>query len=186
VGEVFSGVDNTDRPIALTEWILSEAHVSTGYKRLIKRQDEHNRLREDVEKKRGLKNMTAEAAAQKLAKTKVQLEKTKPLTPYELRKVAIGKSVSFELQSAVESLATIASEQEDLGLGKMGLIDALYELEEELKPRIAGSNAIRIYNALYDVLRSPDTNRPSPDLIIAGRILILFMKNRLEPTVGQS
>ena len=168
IGKLMIGVDNIDRPVALTEWILCQSHLTPDYKDPLIRESERSRLQAQ------LKSKSTHAAVKDA--TREQLEKLKPLTSYEVTKVERGSEVVAELAAVVKQLETIREQE-----GNMGLISKLDDIEKELEPVIKNSNVIRIYNALHDKLRLRDRNVPSPDLIIAGRILLMFLYQRVTP-----
>lgn len=177
-GKLMLGVDKTDRPLVLTEWILRESHVTLDWKPLAERQSAYAKVMSDLEKRRRLN-----PKSQLTPKEKEVLG----LTQYEQRQMAIGQGVTEEVRSAVADLQDIKRtlEESDDNVDGITLLDVLDGYENVMRPMIAKSNPIRIYNKLYDKLHAPDSRRPSPDLIIAGRIMLMFMKNRLEPTDRQ-
>jgi hypothetical protein len=177
-GKLMVGVDKTDRPLALMEWILRESHVTLDWKPLAERHTAHAKVMADLEKRRLLNPEAKLTAKEKLIVG---------LTQYEQRQMAIGQGVTEEVKVAVADLHDIKRtlEESDDNVDGITLLDVLDGYENVMRPKIAKSNPIRIYNKLYDKLHAPDSKRPSPDLIIAGRIMLMFMKNRLEPTDRQ-
>jgi hypothetical protein len=175
IGQVMSGADNNDRPIRLTEWILQQAHVTTDYRGHVARIAERESLKKRIQSTKTPLPVKEDLRAKR--------EKLHELTEYELKKITLGNKVYTELLAAVTDLSTMREEAiaEDEDGSSLAFVKKLSEYESVLEPFIAKSNAIRIYNALYGKLRAPDGKRPSPDLIVSGRILLMFLGRRTLP-----
>lgn len=180
-GKLIFGTDNVDRPLILTEWILRQAHTTIDWRPLKQRRVAYAAAMADLERRR-LTTPNAKLSAKQKMIT--------PLTHYEQSQLKMGESVWDEIRAAVAEIeeikATLDTPKETGDKEDITLLDVLDGYENVMRPKIAHTNTIRIYNKLYDKLHASDGKRPSPDLIIAGRVLLMFMKGRLGPTDDQS
>lgn len=183
VQQIMRGVENSDRPLRLTEWILQQAKVSPDYQGHVARMHARKEL--------GVQFRSRLTPPEVKKKLREKIERIHDLTIYEREKIDRGRRVYRELVEAVgemDAIKTKLKEQElnDENPVGIGLLDVLNGYEHVMKPKIANANVIRIYNSLFDKLHTPDDKVPSSDLIIARRILIMFMKRRLSPGTDES
>lgn len=154
---IFHGTDNIDRPIAALRWMMQQTHIT------VDASEELRNLRLFHELK------AFEAEGQDKSKNKAYQGVTQP-TPYEINKVGHADTSEQDIKNAVAHLETASSE------GLSNLLDTLLDIEDRVAPRTTNTNLVRLFNAI-----DTKTDGKDRDLIIAKRILLILLDQKLNP-----